>query len=199
MRKRLAQAYRRLGQSLIQGTAGNISVRTATGMLISPTRTTPDHITPDAVVAMALDNPTSDASSEWALHGTLYASRPDLGAIVHTHSDHCTALACLGLPLPAFHYMVLTFGGDTVRCAPYAVFGTPELAVLAVTAMAGRTACLLANHGMIAAGPDLDTALAAAHLLEQLARQYLLTRAAGTPRLLTAQECEAARERFRTY
>ena len=168
-------------------------------MLISPTRTTPGHITPAGIVAMGLDHPAPGASSEWALHAALYIARPELGAIVHTHSDHCTALACLDLPLPAFHYMVLTFGGDDVRCAPYAVFGTPELAALAVAAMDGRTACLLANHGMIAAGVDLDGAVAAAHLLEQLARQYLMARAAGRPRILNTQECGAARERFRTY
>ncbi len=199
MKQHLAQAYRNLGHSLIQGTAGNVSVRTATGMLISPTRTTCDRIMADAVIATGLDHPAPGASSEWPLHAALYNARPDLGAIVHTHSDHCTALACLNEPLPAFHYMVLTFGGDDVRCAPYVVFGTPALADVTVAAMEGRTACLLANHGMIAAGSDLDAAVAAAHLLEQLARQYLLARAAGTPRVLSAEECLAARDRFRTY
>lgn len=199
MRERLAQAYRKLGQSLIQGTSGNISVRDGAGMLISPTRTTPEHITAEAIIATGLGEPVLGASSEWGLHAALYEARPELGAVVHTHCDHCTALACLGLPLPAFHYMVLTFGGDDVRCAPYTVFGSPELAALAVKAMTGRTACLLANHGMIAAGPDLEAAVAAAHLLEQLARQYLLAQAAGLPRVLTPQECRAARERFNFY
>ncbi len=199
MKQHLAQAYRNLGHSLIHGTAGNISVRTPTGMLISPTRTTCDRIMADAVIATGLDHPEPGVSSEWALHAAIYRARTDLGAVVHTHSDHCTALACMNLPLPPFHYMVLTFGGDDVRCAPYTVFGTPELATLAVAAMDGRSACLLANHGMIAAGPDLDTAVAAAHLLEQLARQYLLTLAAGAPRVLSQQECSEARERFRSY
>ena len=195
----MAQAYRGLGQSLIHGTAGNVSVRDGPGMLISPTRMTPDRITAEAVVAMGLGHAVPGASSEWFLHAALYRERPEIGAIVHTHSDYCTALACLDLPLPAFHYMVLTFGGDEVRCAPYTVFGTPELASATVTAMAGRTACLLANHGMITAGADLDAAVAAAHLLEQLARQYLLARSAGTPRILTQQEYVAARARLRSY
>lgn len=199
MRQHLAQAYRDLGQTLIQGSAGNISVRDEAGMLISPTRTTPQAITPGGIIAMGLDAPVPGASSEWALHAALYQARPEFGAIVHTHSDHCTALACLNEPLPAFHYMVLQFGGPDVRCAPYVTFGTPELATVSIAAMAGRTACLLANHGMIAAGPDLDAAVAAAHLLEQLARQYLLARAAGVPRILSAAECTAAQRRFTTY
>jgi L-fuculose-phosphate aldolase len=195
----LVEAYRRLGQAgLIAGSSGNISLRSVDGMLISPSGTSPERIAPGDVVEMRLDSPEPGASSEWALHGCLYAARPDIGAIVHTHADACTALACLNEPLPAFHYDVLAFGGP-VRCAPYVTFGTPELAALAVQAMQGRTACLLANHGMITAGPTIDIALAAAFQLERLCRQYLLARSAGAPRLLTADEQEAARQRFRTY
>lgn len=168
-------------------------------MLISPTGTTPASIEPGAIVATGLDAPAPRASSEWALHAALYRVRPDLVAIVHTHADACTALACLAEDLPPFHYGVLAFGGPDVRCAPYVTFGTPELAELAVAAMAGRTACLLANHGMIAAGPTLERAVDGAMELERLARQYLLTRSAGTPRLLTPAEVAAARERLTTY
>ena len=199
-REGLVAAYVGLGQAgLIAGSSGNISVRSAGGMLISPTGTAPGRITPDAVVAMGLDAPAPGASSEWELHASLYRARPELHAIVHTHADACTALACLDEPLPAFHYGVLGFGGDHVRCAPYVTFGTPELAALTVAAMQDRTACLLANHGMIAAGPSLDHAVAAALDLERLCRQYLLARSAGTPRLLTAREVEAAQARYRTY
>lgn len=168
-------------------------------MLISPSGTSPERIAAADVVAMPLDRPALRASSEWALHGRLYAARPEFGAIVHTHADACTALACLNEGLPAFHYDVLAFGGPDVRCAPYVTFGTPDLAGVAVTAMADRTACLLANHGMIAAGPDLDGAVAAAFQLERLCRQYLLARSAGTPRLLTPAEAEAACLRFSSY
>ena len=196
----LTEAYRRLGRmGMIAGSGGNVSMRSAGGMLISPTGTTPMTITEDAVVSMPLGTPVPRASSEWALHATLYQTRPELHAIVHTHSDACTALACLNEPLPAFHYGVLAFGGSDVRCAPYTTFGTPELAALAATAMEDRTACLLANHGMIAAGATLEAALEAALDLERLCRQYLMARAAGTPRVLTAMEVAAAAERFETY
>jgi L-fuculose-phosphate aldolase len=195
----LAEAYRSLGRAgLIAGSSGNISVRTPSGMLISPTGTSPERITGADVVAMPLDCPAPGASSEWELHGRLYAGRPDIGAIVHTHADACTALACLNEGLPVFHYGVLAFGGP-VRCAPYVTFGTTELARLTVTAMEDRTACLLANHGMITAGPSLDAAVGAACELERLCRQYLLARSAGAPRLLTKDEEAAARERFQTY
>jgi len=196
----LAEAYRRLGRTgMIAGNSGNVSMRCAEGMLISPTGTTPATITEETIVTMGLDAPAPRASSEWALHGTLYRTRPELHAIVHTHADACTALACLNEPLPAFHYGVLAFGGEDVRCAPYTTFGTPELATLAATAMEGRTACLLANHGMIVAGTTIDAAIEAAFDLERLCRQYLLARAAGMPRVLTAEEVAGAAERFKTY
>ena len=121
------------------------------------------------------------------------------GAIVHTHSDAATALACLNEPLPAFHYMLAEFGGDDIRCAPYVTFGTPELAALAVEALRDRTACLLANHGMICHGPTPAAALLAAQRLEALARQYLLARGVGKPRLLSAQEMADAHVRYQTY
>jgi L-fuculose-phosphate aldolase len=200
VRAGLCEAYRSLGRlGLIQGSSGNISVHTPDGMLISPTRMTADRIEPADLVAMPLHEPAPGASSEWALHAAVYDGDAGLGAVVHTHADACTALACLGEPLPPFHYMVASFGGDDVRCAPYATFGTPALAAVAAEAMRDRTACLLANHGMIAAGPTLDAAIAATLRLETLARQYLLARAAGPLRLLTPAQMADARERFLTY
>ena len=196
----LADAYRALGQAgLIAGSSGNVSVRAGDGMLISPTGASAERIRAADIVAMGLDEPAPGASSEWALHAALYRTRPDLHAIVHTHADACTALSCLDEPLPAFHYDVASFGGADVRCAPYTTFGTPELAALAMAAMTDRTACLLANHGMIAAGGSLGAAVAGAFRLERLCRQYLLARSAGPPRLLTAAQMVAVRERFRTY
>ena len=129
----------------------------------------------------------------------IYQAYPSASWLVHTHADACTALACLNEGLPGFHYMVTRFGGDDVRCAPYVTFGTPALARLAVAALEGRTACLLANHGMVVLGRDADDALAGAVLLETLCRQYLLARAAGAVCLLTADEMQAALERFKTY
>ena len=199
-RAAVAGAYRALGAAgLIAGSSGNVSVRLGEGMVISPSGTSAEAVTEAGLVRMGLHGPARRASSEWGLHAALYLGRPELGAVIHTHSDACTALACLGEGLPAFHYGVLAFGGNDVRCGPYVTFGTPELAAVAAAAMAGRTACLLANHGMIAAGADMAAAMSAARGLETLARQYLMARAAGQPRLLTAAEMAAARERFRTY
>ncbi len=196
----VASAYRALGAAgLIAGSSGNVSVRLEGGMVISPSGTSPEAVTEAGLVRMGLRGPAPRASSEWALHAALYLARPEFGAIVHTHSDACTALACLGEGMPAFHYQVAGFGGDDVRCGAYVTFGTPELAAVAARAMEGRTACLLSNHGMIAAGADMAAALGAARTLEILARQYLMVRAAGAVRLLTPAEMAAARERYQTY
>jgi L-fuculose-phosphate aldolase len=133
------------------------------------------------------------------MHAAIYRAFPAAACIVHTHADACTALASLGQALPPFHYMVVQFGGSDVRCAPYVTFGTPELAAHAVTALRGRTACLLANHGMILYASGTERALSQTLLLESLCRQYLLALAAGKPRLLSAKEIRAAKQRFKTY
>lgn len=197
-----AALYRTLASiGLSTGSTGNVSVRTLGGMAITPSGGTPDTVSEETIVHMPLTGPSpgQNPSSEWEMHAAIYRADPDAHCIVHTHSDACTALACLGEGLPAFHYMVLAFGGEDVRCAPYATFGTPALAHAAARAIEGRRACLLANHGMIVHGPSRDAALANAVLLETLCRQYLLARAAGPPVLLTAAQMRDARERFRTY
>ena len=184
------------------GSSGNVSARTPDGMLITPSGCTATTLREAGLVPMLLDGTVrGDAtpSSEWSMHAAIYQAYPVAAWQVHTHADACTALACLNEGLPSFHYMVTRFGGDDVRCAPYVTFGTPDLALLAVTALQGRTACLLANHGMIVHGRNADDALAGAVLLETLCRQYLLARAAGAVRLLTAEEMQAAQERFKTY
>ena len=171
-------------------------------MIITPSGCSAETVSAGGLVAMTLDGAMEGpvaASSEWPMHAAIYLGEKRAGAIVHTHADACTALACLNEDLPAFHYNVLSFGGDDVRCAPYVTFGTPELAESAAVAIQGRSACLLANHGMIVHGSDPQAALQAAVLLETLARQYLLARSAGTPRILTAPEMQVARERFKTY
>lgn len=202
MGSQAAWLYEALGQrGLIVGSSGNVSERVADGMMITPSGGAPDipvtlvHTGMDGAVLSGEGTP----SSEWALHAAVYRVCPEAGFVVHTHADACTALACLAQPLPAFHYMVLQFGGDDVRCAPYVTFGTQALADLAAEAIAGRSACLLANHGMIVCAVSAQAALSRAVLLETLCRQYLLARSAGEPRLLTAQEMTEARERFRTY
>jgi len=171
-------------------------------MVITPTGITAETVSADTLVRVALDGRVEGQgvpSSEWSMHAAIYAAFPEAGAIVHTHADACTALACLNEGLPPFHYTVLGFGGEDVRCAAYTTFGTPELAALAVAALADRTACLLANHGMICHARTPDAALDMAVRLETLVRQYLLARSVGTPRLLTEAELAAAKERYRSY
>jgi L-fuculose-phosphate aldolase len=202
-RQDVVTVYREAGRrGLNTGSSGNVSHRIRTGMIITPSGCSADTLGPDGLVAMTLAGDvkgTSAPSSEWAMHAAIYLAYPAAQCIVHTHADACTALACLNEPLPPFHYMVANFGGDDVRCAPYVTFGTPELARLAVAALAGRTACLLANHGMTVHARTAERALSAAIVLETLCRQYLQARAAGAVRLLTADEMRAAHERYRTY
>jgi L-fuculose-phosphate aldolase len=140
-----------------------------------------------------------EPSSEWRFHRDIYAARPEFAAIVHTHSPHATALACHGRSIPAFHYMVAMAGGADIRCAPYATFGTQALSDHAIAALEGRSACLLAHHGVIACGLALEQALALAIEVDQLARIYLAALAVGEPPRLDAAEMERVLERFRHY
>jgi L-fuculose-phosphate aldolase len=201
--RQVAEIYRALGRTgLNAGSSGNVSVRMRQGMLITPSGCSAETIGDNDAVKMALDGKVRGKrppSSEWFMHAAIYRAYADAHAVVHTHSDACTALACLHEPLPAFHYLVVQFGGDDVRCAPYVTFGTPALAEVAVEALVDRSACLLANHGMIVYGPNANAALSAAITLETLVRQYLLARAAGKVQLLSTAEMQTARERFKTY
>jgi L-fuculose-phosphate aldolase len=184
------------------GTTGNISLRIEGGMLITPTGIPSPMLRPEQMVTMRFDGSwegTLRPSSEWEMHAEIYKAFPEAGAVVHAHPDHCVALSCLREPMPLFHYMVAGFGGDDVRCSDYALFASSDLAKAAVVALQDRTACLLANHGMIAFGKDLDTALARTVKLETLARQYLIARAAGTPVLIENSEIPAIRGRYKTY
>ena len=203
IRDGLLNLYRSLAaQGMMIGSSGNVSARFGEGMLITPTGCDSATVQASHMVDMRLDGGFRSArrpSSEWEMHAAIYREHAEAQVIVHTHSDHATALACLNRPLPAFHYNVFTFGGEDVRCAPYVTFGTPELAALAAEAIRGRRACLLANHGMIVHGRGFADTLTSALLLETLCRQYLLTLAVGGPRLLNATETEQAIARFSTY
>jgi L-fuculose-phosphate aldolase len=203
MRDDVAWLYKAsAARGLIVCSSGNVSARMPDGMVITPSGGDPDTVTAADMAGLTLDGVALDGatpSSEWAMHAAVYCECPDAGFVVHTHADACTALACLGSGLPAFHYMVVQFGGADVRCAPYVTFGTPALAEHAAEAIRGRSACLLGNHGMIVCGGSAAEALSRAVLLETLCRQYLLALSAGTPRLLTAREMRDARERFKTY
>lgn len=199
----LVEASRRsVAIGLNSGTVGNFSVRHGAGMLITPTGIVPEDLRPEQIVSMEFGGTWAGdwrPSSEWAIHARLYATTK-AGAVVHTHPDHCVALASLRRPIPLFHYMVAGFGGSEIPCADYACFGGPALAETVVMAM-GTTysACLMANHGAVTIGPDVETALARAEKLETLARQYVLARSIGEPVLLTQAELADVRARYGTY
>lgn len=192
--------------------SGNVSARctrgAVAGCVITPSGVPYARLSPADLVFLPLrDDGAADAhaqgpqapSSEWRFHHDIYRARPEFGAIVHTHSPHATALACLGEGIPAFHYMVAAAGGADIRCAPYATFGTQALSDHALAALDGREACLLAHHGVIACGADLEAALALAIEVENLARTYGEVRKLGAPRLLDAAEMERVIEKFRDY
>lgn len=178
------------------GTSGNVSARTATGMLITPSGVDYEQLTPDDIVTMGADetwsatNPQRRPSSEWRFHLAIYAARPDAHAIVHAHPRHATALAVHGRGIESFHYMVGVAGGHDIRCAPYATFGTESLSEHAVAALIDRKACLLAHHGLIAIGGDLSSALKLAVEVEDLAAQYVAALAIGEPPLLSGAQMD---------
>ena len=138
-------------------------------------------------------------SSEWHFHLAAYAARPDCGGVVHTHSMHATVLACAHKPIPAFHYMVAVAGGRDIPLVPYATFGTEELARHVAAGLANRDACLLANHGLIAIGADLDRALELAREVEVLAEQYIKVLGLGPAHILPDAEMDAVIEKFKSY
>lgn len=198
----LCAAYLRLAERrLIVGAEGNVSQRIGNGMGISAAGTRADTVQVENFVECDFDGVSAGAlkpSSEWVMHAAIYQAFPQAGAIVHTHSDACVALAVQRRTLPAFHYQMARFGGH-VRCTPYVMFASPELAAVAVTALEGRSACLLGNHGMICFGRTLDDATRSAEVLETLARQYILACSSGKPLLLTDDEMAAAIAKFQSY
>ncbi|MCY4259874.1 MAG: class II aldolase/adducin family protein [Rhodobacteraceae bacterium] len=191
---------------LNQGTSGNISIRHEDTMLISPSATPYRKMTPDMIAAMDLaGSMTGDwtgphkPSTEWRIHWRLMKNRNDVTAIVHAHPPYSTSLAILRRPIPACHYMMAAFGGIDVRCSGYATFGSPELADLAIAAIEGRTACLLANHGMVATGLGIEQAMWRAVELETIARQYYLAMRAGDPVILTREQIDDTAEMLAGY
>jgi len=185
-----------------RGKSGNVSARLDDGFLVTPSGLPYDQTTPADLVAMSHEGEvrgTRVPSSEWRFHRDIYRARPDAHAIVHTHAPFATSLACLHRGIPAFHYMVAIAGGSDIRCAPYATFGTQELSDHAVSALAGRKACLLANHGMIALGESLGRALALAIEVETLAEMYWRALQVGEPKLLPAEEMAVVLAKFATY
>ena len=189
-----------------QGTSGNISARWRDGLLITPSGVPYAQLRTQDIVWLPLDVSDDAAvfeqsrpSTEWRFHRDILRSRPEINAVVHTHSNAATAMAIHGRDIPAHHYMVAVAGGNSIRCAPYATFGSQALSTHAITALKDRTACLLAHHGVIAIGHDLARALWLANEVEVLAQQYLLACQLGTPPVLSDEAISEVIEKFKGY
>ncbi len=185
-----------------QGTSGNVSAREGGGFLITPSGVEYDKLEAKDIVNLKMDGSYQGRlkpSSEWLFHRDIYAARTDVQAIIHTHSKYATTLACLRRDLPPFHYMIAVAGGKSIRCAPYATFGTQELSDSAIVALQSRKACLLANHGMIVAAENLKKALSIAQEIELLCEQYLSALQVGEPHILSDEEMDEVLEKFKTY
>lgn len=216
-KRRMSAAERKIRQAMIdkcvfmnesglnQGTSGNISARFQNRMLITPSATPYADMTPEMIASMPFDAKYGTwegplkPSTEWRFHFDILKSRGEMGAVIHAHPTYCTALAIARKDIPSAHYMIAAFGGVNVRCAPYARFGSAELSENAIAALEGRSACLLANHGSIAIGQDLDKAMWRAVELETIARQYHLSLGIGGPVLLTNAEVRETIEAFGSY
>ncbi|MEO4042234.1 class II aldolase/adducin family protein [Hoeflea sp. CAU 1731] len=202
-RREIVQTVRELqNHGLNHGNSGNVSVRSQYGLFITPTGCNAVNATEEGIVQIDMDGKVVGdgiPSSEWHMHLAIMRAFPAAKAVIHTHADACVALSCLREPLPAFHYMVAAFGGNNVRCARYATFGTSDLADSAVEALQDRTACLLANHGMIAMGVSLEQTLGTTVKLETLARQYLMALQGGAPKMLSDEEMTKVGNRYKNY
>ena len=210
LRLQVVDTARALNASGInQGTSGNVSARIDGGLLITPTSLPYEQMAPEDLVALDLKGqpigcgPAGEGqarrpSSEWRLHADILRSRPEAQAVVHCHSTSATALACHGRGIPAFHYMVAIAGGDSVRCAPYDLFGTQAFSDGALRALQDRQAALLAHHGQVSVAATLAQALRLAIEVETLARMYLQAMALGEPPLLSPEQMAAVQQQFKT-
>ena len=191
-----------------RGASGNISMRSETlvkglaSFLITPSGINPEKMKDDSIclLNMAGENAGEEKpSSEWRMHRDIYAARADIHAIVHAHSPYATTLACMQLEVPPFNYMIAVTGGNTIPCAPYALFGTQELSDTALQTLENRYACLLAHHGMLVLGHNIDHAMAIAVEVESLCEQYWRILQTGHLKLLSEEQMDAVHEKFRDY
>lgn len=207
LRRKLLATARAMNQlGLNQATSGNLSVRCGDGFLITPSAQAYEHCTPADVVWLDFSGQPKGVagqrkpSSEWRMHRDIYHHYPHAGCILHAHCPYCSVLACLERPIPSFHYMVAVAGGNSIRCAPYATFGTQDLSDGVVEALHDRCAALLAHHGMICFAGDLDRVLDLGVEVENLARVYVLAlQVAAEPPLLSTKQMAEVVHRFREY
>ncbi len=202
LRTQVLATCRRMNETGInQGTSGNISVRNDRGFLITPTSLPYDIMQEDDLVQMFFDGTHEGKrrpSSEWRFHRDILTARTDIDCVLHCHSVYATTLACHHRTIPSFHYMIAVAGGTTIRCAPYATFGTQELSDAALVALDGRLACLLGQHGQISLGKNLASALALAVEVETLSRLYVQALALGEPPVLSDEEMARVMRQMKT-
>jgi L-fuculose-phosphate aldolase len=203
LKKKIIWVCRKMNEMGInQGTSGNVSARTEDGFLITASGIPYDVMDDQHIVEMDLDGGYYGKylpSTEWRMHMDIFKARPEAGAIVHTHSIYATALATLRKDVPPFHYMIGVTGGSSLRVRDYAEFGTQALSDTMLAALKDRSACLLANHGQIAFGANLDKALWLAGEIETLCQQYWAACLAGKPVILSDAQMKTVLARFKTY
>ncbi len=203
LREALVETCRGMARlGVAKGTSGNVGVRHGDGFLVSPTGVAYEKMTPEQVVWMRWDGSFDGdtlPSSDWRFHRDILLQRKEFNAVVHTHSLYATALSIMGRGIPAIHYKIAAAGGANIRCAPYATFGEQALSELALKAIEGRKACLLAHHGVIVADVSLERALALAVTVEELAQQYLLCLSVGEPPVLDDDEIARVIVKYRSY
>ncbi len=206
LRQGIVAAYQELDrQGMNKGASGNVSARLGPQMLITPSGIPAQRMEPDQVSMVRIDDETGGfegaykPSSEWRFHQDILRVREDAGAVVHTHAPYSTILAILRKPIPAVHYMIAAFGAPLIRVAEYQTFGTPELSQSVIKALEGANGCLMANHGMVVAGPDLARTIWLAGELELLANQYYHSLLAGEPHILSDAEIAKNAELFANY
>lgn len=204
LRVRIVDAMNAMvARGLNRGTTGNVSARCGDGLLVTPTGIVPEKLTPDAIAHVDAKGETRAGalkpSSEWRMHARIFERRKDVNGIVHCHSRYATTLACAGKAIPSLHYMVGVSGKSEVPLAPYATFGSVALADRVAETLAGGYACLMANHGLLAAAPSLERALFIAEEIEEQAAVYWGTLAIGGPTTLTPQQMDDIFIQFRGY
>ena len=186
--------------------SGNISIRSiensVEGFLITPSGKKYDTLKEEDIVFVSSDgnhDTNLKPSSEWRFHKDIYLKKPDAKAIVHAHSPHATAVSAHGKDIPAFHYMIALAGGDSIKCAKYATFGTQELSDNIIDALENRKACLMSNHGQVAFGENLESAFELAEELENICHQYINTIKLGEPKILSSSEMDVILEKVKNY
>ncbi|MDC0151077.1 class II aldolase/adducin family protein [Candidatus Pelagibacter sp.] len=189
--------------------SGNISLRgredDKDGYLITPSGRKYETLKPEDIVFMGLNEEVEkkdsdkNPSSEWRFHRDIYVNKKDAQAIVHAHSPHATAVSSHGKTIPPFHYMIALAGGEDVKCAEYATFGTEELSNNIIKALENRTACLMSNHGQVAFGKNLESAFELAQEIENICQQYIIALKIGEPKILSFEEMKKVLDKAKNY